>query len=159
MVNLRPKVSPPLPDHAFGNICWFTPPMLTLQSPKNHHDLVSQLRDTIREINSDTVKKLQTGEEYSKLLNRSKENRSTTGDIENFIFSSRCRFPVYEVDYGWGKPVWVCPIGKSTKNRLTLMSTRSGDGVEAWVTMLEEDMTMLESNHEMVSLVPYNISA
>ncbi|CAK9172601.1 unnamed protein product [Ilex paraguariensis] len=154
MVNLRPKPSPPLPDHAFGNICWFTPPMLKLESPKDHHDLVSQLRGKIREINSDYVKKIQTGEEYLKLLNRSNENQSTTVDTETFIFSSRCGFPLYEVDYGWGKPVWVCPPASPTKNRVTLMSTRSGDGIEAWVTMLEEDMVMFENNHEILSLVP-----
>ncbi|CAK9172568.1 unnamed protein product [Ilex paraguariensis] len=150
-VNLRPKMNPPLPDHAFGNL-WRVALALLLppDGAGDYHDLVTQLRNAIRKINSDYVKKLQTGDEYLEFLNRSTEQFSK-GDVEFCNFSSWCRFPVYEVDYGWGKPVWVCTTTMPFKNVVILMSTRSGDGIEAWVNMVEDDMVMLEQDHKLLS--------
>ena len=59
---------------------------------------------------------------------------------------------MYEVDYGWGKPVWVCTTSRPFKNVVILMSTRDGDGIEAWVNMTEDSMAMLEHDHKLLSL-------
>ncbi|CAK9143470.1 unnamed protein product [Ilex paraguariensis] len=132
-VNLRPKMNPPLSDHAFGNLWSFA------------------LANAIRKINEDYVKKLQDGDDYLNFLKRSKEQFSR-GDLEFCNFSSWCRFPVYEVDYGWGKPVWVCTTAMPFKNVVILMSTRDGDGIDAWVNMVEDNMAMLEHDHKLLSL-------
>ena len=29
------------------------------------------------------------------------------GEEDVFLFTSWCRFPFYEADFGWGKPVWI----------------------------------------------------
>lgn len=52
--------------------------------------------------------------------------------VDHFGFSSWCKSGYYEVDYGWGKPVWVISIGYSESvflNLIILMDMRSGDGI------------------------------
>ncbi|KAG6413172.1 hypothetical protein SASPL_125876 [Salvia splendens] len=72
------------------------------------------------------------------------------GGVEFSNFSSWCRFPVYEVDFGWGKPVWVCTTTLPFKNLVILMSTPCGEGIEAWVNIVEEDLKMFEQSQQLV---------
>lgn len=148
-VNLRPRINPALPDHVFGNI-W----RHTLAMPKEesgYHSLVGQLRTSIKTINSNYVKsKVQTGDEYIKIFKNLAE-LYFKGEVELCNFSSWCRFPVYEVDYGWGKPLWVCTATLPFKNVAIFMSTKNGDGIEAWINMLEDDASILERGLDSIN--------
>ncbi|WMV35475.1 hypothetical protein MTR67_028860 [Solanum verrucosum] len=77
------------------------------------------------------------------------------GDLEVCNFTSWCRFPVYEVDFGWGKPEWVCSPIKSFKNLVILMGTKDGDGIEASVNLLEEDMPLFENDPQILAFANY----
>ncbi|KAA8542164.1 hypothetical protein F0562_023316 [Nyssa sinensis] len=103
-VNLRSRMSSPLPDHAFGNIWRFSSALATI----DNGDLVGQLRSSIKKIDSDYVKNLQNGDGYVEYLKKAKENFSK-GEIELCNFSSWCRFPVYDVDYGWASQFGCAP--------------------------------------------------
>ncbi|KAI5676383.1 hypothetical protein M9H77_07333 [Catharanthus roseus] len=158
-VNLRPRMNPPLPNHAFGNF-WrhiMAIPTIVLSNNKEekyeYHDLVEILRSSIREINDDYVKKIQSGDEYIPILKKSVEI-FLKGEIELLNFSSWCRFPIYEVDFGWGKPVWACTTAFPFKNLAILMSTRDGQGIEAWINMLEDDASVFECGVGINDLVP-----
>ncbi|KAL3615831.1 hypothetical protein CASFOL_040125 [Castilleja foliolosa] len=59
-------------------------------------------------------------------------------------------FPVYEVDYGWGKPHWVATVGVPFKNLVALMDTKDGDGIEAWVSMVEKDKDVIEAKYKLL---------
>ena len=55
---------------------------------------------------------------------------------------------------GGGKPIWVSSIGTSDSvfsNLIILNDTRLGDGIEAWVTIDEQDMARLECNPELLT--------
>ncbi|KAL3537857.1 hypothetical protein ACH5RR_001223 [Cinchona calisaya] len=138
-VNMRPRMNPALGDNTFGNMWTFTVAKPMAEGEKGHHNLVCELRNAIRSINSNYVKKIQSGDEYLKILKETAELASK-GDVELCNFSSWCRFPVYEVDFSWGKPTWVCTTAFPFKNVVILMSTSCGEGIEAWVNMLEEDV-------------------
>lgn len=144
-VNMRPRMNPSVGDHAFGNIWTHTLAIPLVEGEKGHHNLVGELRKAIRNINSNHVKKLQSGDEYLKILKKHAE-LAFKGDVELCNFSSWCRFPVYEVDFGWGKPTWVCTTAFPFKNVVILMSTSCGEGIEAWVNMLEEDVPRFQSD-------------
>lgn len=63
---------------------------------------------------------------------------------------------LYEVEFGWGRPAWVTSVGYSKSEPLymtnvVLIETRWGDGVEAWVTLDEQEMSMLETNKELLT--------
>ncbi|KAK2631930.1 hypothetical protein EUGRSUZ_L02250, partial [Eucalyptus grandis] len=83
-------------------------------------------------------------------------NKDRTIAIELYRFSSWARFPFYEVDFGWGRPAWVCTTSVPIKNLVILMGTRCGDGIEAWITLAEHDMIEFEHNDELLQFVSPN---
>lgn len=66
-------------------------------------------------------------------------------EADYFWFTSWCGFPTYELDFGWGKPVWVSSASPGVQNLIVLMDS-VGDigGIEAWITMDEADMMKFE---------------
>lgn len=74
-------------------------------------------------------------------------------EVEMYRFSNWIRFPFYNIDFGFGKPIWVCTTNVPIKNIVVLMSTRAGDGIEAWVTLAEQVMAKFECHHELLEFV------
>nr|GMD98560.1 acylsugar acyltransferase 3-like [Ipomoea batatas] len=69
--------------------------------------------------------------------------------FDKYFFSSFCNFPLYDVDFGWGRPKHVSvPMGPF-KNFILLSGNKSMDGVDAWVTMEEGHMAALEQYEEL----------
>ncbi|KAK9052232.1 hypothetical protein SSX86_028860 [Deinandra increscens subsp. villosa] len=67
-----------------------------------------------------------------------------------YVFSSVCRFPFYQVDFGWGKPARaMLRMGHSVTNFLVFMDTPSGDGIEATVRLEEEEMSIFQNDKEL----------
>ncbi|XP_030970373.1 stemmadenine O-acetyltransferase-like [Quercus lobata] len=151
-VNLRERMVPQLPVHSFGNLARVAIAAETpVEMEKDYHFLVRQVRNAILEINAEYLKKLQDGPVGDLYFLGKKDKQFQNGEIESCNFSSWCRFPVYEVDFGMGKPTWVCCPGFCCKNTVVMMSTKDGDGIETWVTMKEEDMAMFENDQELLS--------
>lgn len=152
-VNLRSRITPPLPANSFGNIYTFT---IALSTPSDENDiddglrkdvsspndlnLVGKVRDAIKKIDDKYTRKLQSSED--ELVNDVKP--LTSGEAIFLGFSSWCRFPIYEADFGWGKPTWVSIGTMALRNTVFLMDTKSGDGIEAFVNMAKEDMDNFE---------------
>ncbi|KAL7117680.1 hypothetical protein ACP275_03G088000 [Erythranthe tilingii] len=67
------------------------------------------------------------------------------------IITSWCNLGLYDVDFGWGKPVWVTSVDASI-----LVDMRYGDGIEAWVTLDEQQMDILENNQEIATFAFLN---
>ncbi|KAJ6414339.1 hypothetical protein OIU84_007036 [Salix udensis] len=75
-------------------------------------------------------------------------------------FSSWCRLGFYDADFGWGKPVWISSLatsGSPTMNLVILADTRC-DGVEAFVSLNEKEMAILEGNPELLRFASLNPS-
>ena len=64
--------------------------------------------------------------------------------------SSWCKFPVLEFDFGWGNPGWSCCVNDLLSNVIALMDTKDGDGVEAFVTLDEDDMELFEQDEKFL---------
>ncbi|XP_020416893.1 BAHD acyltransferase At5g47980-like isoform X3 [Prunus persica] len=79
-------------------------------------------------------------------------------DIDSYSCSSWCRFPFYTSNFGWGKPSWVVTPNVDSKNLIVLMDTKDGDGLEASLTLKEEDMTKFENNKEVLEYASLNPS-
>lgn len=152
-VNLRGKMDPPLTPDSSGNLWWFAIAVSEAEIEKHHQYLVNQIRNSIEEIDSDFVRNLQqAGVPAHTSSKMGKHGGAAGGEVEFCNFTSWCRFPVYEADFGWGKPSWVCSPSRPYKNVVVLMTTRDGDGIEAWVTLKEEDMASFQRDSELVSL-------
>ncbi|KAK9934476.1 hypothetical protein M0R45_021617 [Rubus argutus] len=149
-VNLRPRFDPPLPLHYFGNLVSGagTAPSL-LNTRGACYGMARQVREAISRIDKGYIKKLQGGAGHM--------SRSLTGDeVVASFYTSLCKFPLYDNDFGWGRPSWVSvgsPGFDLFDNVVIFVDTRDADGIEACITSPKEVFTKLESDTEFLGRV------
>ncbi|OAY32384.1 stemmadenine O-acetyltransferase [Manihot esculenta] len=155
-VNLRKRMNPPLSEHSFGN---YYRVAITIPSvhPSGEDDLVNQMRDSISKIDEEYVKKLQKGDEHLDFIKERAES-FMRGEIATLNFTSLCRFPLYEADFGWSKPIWVGAPSLTFKDLVVFMDTASGDGIEALIHLKEEDMAKLKEDQELLRFTCSHLS-
>jgi len=160
-VNLRKRMVPPLSEKCVGNILWFSS-MMTNKKEMELEELVCKIKEGLSEF-CDVYPKMFREIGKNNLLISECLKQATVPQPENtnvFGFSSWCRFPMYEADFGWGKPIWVTITGCSSKNNIGLMDTKDGDGIEVVVNMEEKYMAKFEHDFELLqyaSLNPNNV--
>ncbi|KAL4588550.1 hypothetical protein LXL04_001442 [Taraxacum kok-saghyz] len=150
-LNLRGKVGSPISSSSFGNV-WAPYPIRYHQNGLElikYADLATLIEDTTK----NKIEELSraSGEEickqamacYAEVAEELKENKFC-------IFTSWCRFPLYEVDFGWGKPYWVSEAGGSVQMAV-LMDDKNGEGIEAWVSLNEKDMCVFEQDQAILA--------
>ncbi|XP_038686645.1 vinorine synthase-like [Tripterygium wilfordii] len=152
-VNLRNRLSTPLSEYSFGNILTaimteFSETEIELQS------LVLKLRKELKELN---VNREEISNNMKKLLETTSSGKES-GVVDAYYFSSWCRMSMYEADFGWGKPTWISFINFKAPNVASFVDTREGDGIEAWVSLREDVMAILEHNEELLSFASVNPS-
>ncbi|XP_021756904.1 vinorine synthase-like [Chenopodium quinoa] len=159
-VNMRPRMSPPLPRESMGNII-ITPNVLVPEESNNNkfQELVKEIHSTL----STTYKKINSrifqGENAKVELLRSMA--PVDGAL---IVSSWCKMGLNEADFGFGKPIWIVPTdGKQTPLLVTNVCCMTdychpiiGDGIEAWLMLEEKEMDYLESNADFLAFASPN---
>ncbi|OWM76173.1 stemmadenine O-acetyltransferase-like [Punica granatum] len=158
-VNLRTRMEPPLSERNFGNISRIaiTIPSTDAIEGGRLHEIVNQVREAIRQVDAEYVRKLQQGDGHLNFL-KERYAKVSKGEVIPFSCTSLCRFPMYEADFGWGKPAWVASATLPFKNVVVFLDTKSGDGIEAWCNFKEEDMACFEKDEELLSYVSPNSS-
>ncbi|XP_022145195.1 BAHD acyltransferase At5g47980-like [Momordica charantia] len=157
-VNLRKRITvePSLREVCVGNIFWVIVAHYLAEEEKQVEvsELVSLLRHSFAEINGDYI---QGSGDIVKLM---KERKKLLCEAPKLcIFTSWRNIGFNEVDFGWGKPIWVATAGDSnvTKdNIVVLLDAISGDGVEVWILLDEEEMKLLEQNPEFLEFALLN---
>ena len=152
MANLRTRLDPPLSEDYFGNISANTVAVFPWDTEVGFDGIVVPVRDAIKQVNMNYVKILKEngGQTTFSLENFEKFIR---GEVVYLAFTSLCRFPVYEADFGWGEPIWVGSAKLYYKNLVTFLDTKSGKGIEAWINLDEEDMAKFEIDKELLAYV------
>ncbi|KAM4113902.1 hypothetical protein ACJW30_04G030000 [Castanea mollissima] len=151
-LNLRGKTALPIPDNSFGNFYMVANARFggNNEGKFELHDLVDALDDSIRNTIDDCMK-AQTGDDLvsmmTKSLREAGEERER-GETDIYMFSSWCRFPFYEADFGWGKPAWMSIVAIPMEI-IGMFDTKDGDGIEAWVSLHEEAMLMFQNYPEI----------
>ncbi|KAL5835337.1 hypothetical protein ACOSQ4_014834 [Xanthoceras sorbifolium] len=157
-VNIRKIVDPPLADDSFGNIIGAA--IISIDSSESDikveegnydHGLVNKLTRAISKINKDCVKKVQDGKLDLLVVWEGVDENTFKGEMVNFVCTSYCGFPIYEADFGWGRPAWVSSGDIACKNTTIFMDTKNGNGIEAWVYLTEEDMAKFERDKELLT--------
>ncbi|KAK4410891.1 Stemmadenine O-acetyltransferase [Sesamum angolense] len=113
--------------------------------------MVSKLRRAIRTIDDEYIRETEREDRYLRDLGILC-NLVLEEEADGFLFSSWCRFPTYEVDFGWGKPVWVCTTALLVNHLVILTSTRDGDGIEAWINLLPDQLQSLENQFKLIGI-------
>ncbi|XP_021832810.1 BAHD acyltransferase At5g47980-like [Prunus avium] len=158
-VNIRKRVVPQFPQTSIGNLVGYYTAMAEVSGIElNSMELVSRLRKGMVEFNENHPKRLQGDNVFEAICEYFKEIGNIMGrdDINLFTFTSLCNFGIYEIDFGWGKPIWVnIPIGV-VQNLVLLIDTKEGDGVDALVSLSEEDMALFERDPELLAFASLN---
>ncbi|ESR45467.1 HXXXD-type acyl-transferase family protein [Citrus sinensis] len=155
-VNLRRKARPPLSAHLVGNIICHANTLCT-DDEADLDGLVSLLREAITKPDADFVRSLQGAGGFRNYFQALKDEDEEYADVKDRItFTSSSSFGFYEIDFGWGKPIWVGLAGFggsiiSFATTVVLMNTRLGDGIEAYVFLLEDYMNFLQVDKELLA--------
>ncbi|MCD7449653.1 hypothetical protein HAX54_000883 [Datura stramonium] len=152
-INLRGKSNLPSLEYALGN--FYVTVAATLEANqlrKELNDFVNSIGSTARDT-SLSIGKASVDEIISLSINCGAEiiNKLGQGDeMDIYASTSWCRFPWYEADFGWGKPIWVSSVGR-TFEVISLFDTKNGDGIEAWVSLKENKMIEFERDPDILS--------
>ncbi|PON76095.1 Transferase [Parasponia andersonii] len=155
--NLRTRIDPPVQENSFGN---FSRQFIRcLDSTSCEEDsfshLVREMRNLIKSGNDkEFAKKIQMG--IDQFINFTKERAEelAKGEIIDLKFTSICRFPLYDhFDFGWGQPLWIGANPLPCKNLVIFVDTKSGDGIEAYIDLEEQDMAKFQRDEEFISFV------
>ncbi|KAF1864332.1 hypothetical protein Lal_00021988 [Lupinus albus] len=151
-VNLRQKMEPSLPSNSFGNYYRFS--MTIIPSFNNngdeYHGFVKQVREEIKKIDKDYIRKITYGNEHLEFLKNSSNRVLVKRELVSFQFTSLCKFPLYDADFGLGKPTWVGSPSLTFKNLVVFVDTKNGCGIEAYIHLMVEDMAKFEVDKELV---------
>ncbi|XP_062109531.1 stemmadenine O-acetyltransferase-like [Humulus lupulus] len=151
-MDIRKRTQPPLPDCLVGNGSTFIFAETSDQEPELK-DLVSEIRRGIKDFTENKAKRLRGDDPSGAIFEDFIKFGQLIGceHTHKLVVSSMCNFQLYEVaEFGWGKPIWVTvPVATGHGNFVRLMDTKEG-GVEAFVTLSKEDMTLFECDSELL---------
>jgi shikimate O-hydroxycinnamoyltransferase len=107
LVNVRTRLDPPLSENNIGNISLGASFEIFRDTEDVFQRIIIPQRDTTRKADMDYVKSFKESDGSSNFIVDNMERLRKGEEVVSLAFTSLCRFPVYEADFGWGKPVWV----------------------------------------------------
>ncbi|KAL7611721.1 hypothetical protein Lser_V15G07456 [Lactuca serriola] len=156
-MNIRGRFTPPLPENAIGNICWTGVASCELKDSLRLETMIGHVKGGIAKVDSIFLEKFKGEQGSDYIVDGMKRlgGQMSRYDADYYSSSSMCNSGLYEADFGWGKPVWSCYGNFNDNiplyaNIIILMDTSSGDGVEAWVTLGQEEMDILECDPDLL---------
>ncbi|QCE06223.1 vinorine synthase-like [Vigna unguiculata] len=148
VVDMRKRMGESFSRGVVGNLLW--PALVVLEGVNKKTeiiDLVEILREGLGKLSKDLFLKVQNDPGF--LWSDECAELMLEGIAENkpisLVFTSWANMGFNEVDFGCGKPLWVAQRGgtkQSIPNTVILMETR--EGIEAWITMPEKHISILE---------------
>ncbi|KAK8510112.1 hypothetical protein V6N13_103711 [Hibiscus sabdariffa] len=162
-VSLRPRMKPTLLQNSIGNLFWFANCVADIadEAGTEYFELVKLMRESVAAFDEEYLSSLQ-GEAGFEAMGEYINQLETMFSSEKpdiFAFTSWCNLGFYELDFGWGKPEWVAPfgeVGSEFRNHAGFIGTRCGAGIEAWITLDERRMVVLEKDAEFLKFASPN---
>ncbi|KAF9676634.1 hypothetical protein SADUNF_Sadunf08G0023200 [Salix dunnii] len=161
-VDLRSRTKPPMSHASTGNAYWWATALVNPMGPKTQlPELVETLNGATALYESDYTQSLQ-GEEGFETMSEYCNQLEELFSLEKpdlFAFTCWSYLGFTETNFGWGEPFWVAPMGKvgpAFRNLTVLIETRDGRGIEAWITLDEERMAILERDPEFLAFASPN---
>ncbi|XP_047947269.1 pelargonidin 3-O-(6-caffeoylglucoside) 5-O-(6-O-malonylglucoside) 4'''-malonyltransferase-like [Salvia hispanica] len=147
-VNIRERTVPPLAKHSCGNLVALSITKLTAEESKK-----MGVEDYVRVLGSDARKTVrdcaglisEEGKRSWIQMSHEVSEMSLREDVNVVWVTDWSKFGFYEADFGWGKPEWASVANVMVKNHVTLMDTKEGDGIEAWVQLEDTEMPYFEN--------------
>ncbi|CAK7325398.1 unnamed protein product [Dovyalis caffra] len=156
-VDLRSRTKPPMSDASTGDVIWWATALVNPMGKKTELPaLVNVLSDATALYDSDYTQTLQ-GEDGFETLSEYCNQLEELFSLENpdiFAFTCWSYLGFTKTNFGWGEPFWVGHMGKvgpAFRNITMFIETRDGKGIEAWITLDKERMTLLEHDPEFLA--------
>lgn len=141
-VNIRPMLDPPLPQTSIGGFINYNNIPTSTENETELNFVVERIRKGKTRLRGnkgmDETIASRPFEEFEKI------NRI-------YFVSSICNFALYEMDFGWGRPVKASLVDMPVANTIILMDTPSGDGIKAIVGLEEDEMTNFQANKDLLT--------
>ncbi|XP_024035783.1 vinorine synthase [Citrus clementina] len=151
-MNLRHKMNPAMFPRCMGNIFRLVRAEWSLAE-----DDAIEVTNLVREV----IKAKRMGRDVmnnDEYLDFIKDLYEAWEDSRSFPLTSVVGLPYYEVDFGWGKPVWFS-LGPILLPDIAILSSASdGEGIEALVVMFKEDMEKFEQETSIMAYASANPS-
>lgn len=162
LVNIRKRADLPFSENSVGNFVQYV--SIELEEEESAEEamelrvLAAKLREGVEAFDKREAKRLGGGggdaaEEIFKSW-KERKDLSVRQDLKLYTCTSALGFEFYEIDFGWGKPIWFSLESGSKLNNFIMLATArdgGGGGVEASVTLSEEDMALFERDPELLS--------
>ena len=151
--NMRGKIAMPIPDNSCGNFINVALSHFTAddETKVQLHDFVDRVYNGIKNMVSDCAR-VSSDEELFVMAEKIRIETIkafTRSEMDLYMFNSWCRMPVYQADFGWGKPGWVSGLYVPGVEMVFLVDTKDGDGIEAWVSLEEDTMLLFQENPDI----------
>ncbi|KAB2026644.1 hypothetical protein ES319_D06G234900v1 [Gossypium barbadense] len=137
-VDARSKLNPPLPPGYFGNVI-FINALITQAGDLNTEsflDTIKRIHEGLKQINDEYLRSaldyIETVSDSSTLV-----RGSHTFRCPNLIVNTWMRLPIYEADFGWGRPIHTGPADVVHEGIVYLLPTPINDGSLLLVARLE----------------------
>ncbi|KAF8020486.1 hypothetical protein BT93_G1027 [Corymbia citriodora subsp. variegata] len=154
--NLRDKVNLKIPAYPCGNFFsmisgWSGQPSASKRNPE-----FSEIVNIIHNMISDSRTKYATisnREEFCSTVGNSIAEFvkvASSSEVSMIVFSSWCRFGLYEINFGWGRPVLVSNISLNLRS-IFFIDDEEGTGIDAWITATEEEMNLLKQDPDTMA--------
>ncbi|XP_050109943.1 stemmadenine O-acetyltransferase-like [Malus sylvestris] len=151
-LNLRKRWGEAMTENILGNFVWYTAALTTAEGEVELESLVGKLRKAVEEYKEKHPNGV-SGEEVFQTIKAS-ASRSLGGVVEMYGCTSWCRLPLYETNFGWGKPSWATSV--PINGLFCLSDTRDGDGIEAALSLKEDVMAIIESSEDLLQYASLN---
>ncbi|KAI7729390.1 hypothetical protein M8C21_006348, partial [Ambrosia artemisiifolia] len=134
LVNIRKRASPTLPKESIGNLLDAAAAICFPGGQLDLPTMMGELRESIAKINSDYIE-LMKGEKghetFNEVLKRINQLADVTSQGDSMLVTSQLNSGMYELDFGWGKPIWYYVMNSRIASRVAINETMNGGGVEA----------------------------
>ncbi|KAI3763217.1 hypothetical protein L1987_53670 [Smallanthus sonchifolius] len=142
-VNLRGKMASLIPKNSCGNLWGVCATESTIL--ETTEELANLLNDSVTKTVNEFSKVHHDSEQGRMVVLNSFSIMTNIRESTNVIpITSWCKIPFYEVDFGFGKPIWATPGTVPIKNSAFLMDDAGGNGVEAYVFLEAKDVPYFE---------------
>ncbi|KAJ7534074.1 hypothetical protein O6H91_13G078400 [Diphasiastrum complanatum] len=144
-VDARRKLRPPLPDSYFGNVTFSPFPCTTAQQLLDNpiSFAASLIHAAIQGVDDLYIRSTLSFMECQLSTTESQMPQKLS---PNLVVASWVRFPLYEMDFGWGSPCFAGNVAEGHEGVVVLLPSHTRDGsIDAVVELFKPELVSLES--------------